>query len=119
MKYLLLLLLVSCAQYEPKTYVQTTRYHVIGVKCAPGYYYSYDTKHCKPEHYINAEDNPSGVSIDRVNTVQSSPERQIRANERVLVKINTKTSVKVKTDLKPNKRLSCEAVFKEMNRCMQ
>lgn len=111
MKYLTLLLLVSCA-YQPKTYTVTQRYKVIGVKCAPGYYYSYEYNACAKERYVSAQDNPSGVSIDLIKTHNSQSERVLPLNK-------IKTKPKARIDLKPIKRLDCEAVYKEMNRCMQ
>lgn len=115
MKYLTLLLLVSCA-YQPKTYTVTQRYRVIGVKCAQGYYYSYQTSHCEIDRYVRAEDNPSGVSIDQTHTYSSpgasrAPMDTLLPSERAKVRALTKRPLK--------RQLDCQKLFKQINRCMQ
>lgn len=115
MKYLTLLLLVSCA-YQPKTYTVTQRYKVIGVKCAQGYYYSYEYNACVKENYVSAQDNPSGVSIDRTHTY-SSPEAPRAPMDAFLPSERAKVRALTKKPLK--RQLGCQKLFKQINRCMQ
>lgn len=111
MKLLIILLLTtSCANYHGvREYSQITKYRVLGVKCAQGYYYSYDTNHCAREHYVNAEDNVNGVSIDLKKTYKSSPDHVIVLNKRVSPKTNAKLAAKAKID--------CKVILDNINKC--
>lgn len=46
MKLITLLLLTSCAEYQPRTYQQLTTYRIKGVKCSSNAYYSYQYDKC-------------------------------------------------------------------------
>lgn len=107
MKYLTLLLLVSCAQYEPRTYIQTTRYRVVGVKCAQGYYYSYEYSACVKENYVGAADNPSGVSIDTTSSYKKMDGKKLKINRVIKQKVN-----------KPKNAVNCDFVLSNINKCM-
>lgn len=107
MKYLTLLLLVSCAYQPSKSYIQTTRYRVVGVKCAQGYYYSYEYNACVKENYVSAQDNPSGVSIDTTSSYKKTDGKKVKINRVIKQKAN-----------KPKNAVNCDFVLSNINKCM-
>lgn len=113
------LLLSSCAQYAPKSYIKTIRYRELGIQCAQSYYFSYEYGKCvylpPTTHYVNASDTPSGVSVDTAHSyrpgqdklIKTSPDAQKRPNKRVLPKRQAQG------------RVDCQKVFIEANKCME
>lgn len=114
MKLLFILLsLQSCASYQgAREYTQTTHYRVKGVKCPTTHYFDYDSQSCLPvlSHYINAEDNPSGVSIDQSHTYNSSPDFKKPTNKPEKPKGRYNPT-------RPQKKINCRFILDNINKC--
>lgn len=128
MRLLIICLLLSSCAYAPKTYTVTQKYRVLGVKCPSTYYFNYETQSCVVErHYINAEDNPSGVSIDVQRSFKSSPEAlkapldNYSSKERAKIKELTKNHLNSVNKQKQNnvkKAVDCRFILSNINKCM-
>jgi len=118
---IILLLTTSCANYHGvRDYSKTTHYHVLGVKCNTGYYYSYDTDHCVKDHYVNSEDNPSGVSIDLNHSFKNKSDLKIAIKPSPDFKKPTNKRIKPKGLYNPTRshnKINCRFILDNINKC--